>query len=248
MTSPHLERAVRAAQAAGRTLHTAWRRDVTVLSADGKDIKTREDLAAEQAILAELQASNLPVLTEETGLHGARPAADALRWVVDPLDGTLNYARGLPLCCVSVALWRGPEPVLGVVHEFLHDRLYVGVVGQGATCNGRPLAVSAVGETAQAVIATGFPAHSNFGTEALAGFVGKVQRFKKVRLLGSAALSLAHVAAGAVDAYAENGIHFWDVAAGLALVKAAGGDYRASPPDDRWRCDVTAGNGRVGLD
>lgn len=242
----HLAEAVRAARVAGDLLRRGFRA-AEVLSAEGKDIKTRQDLEAEQRVLEILRPFGLPVLTEETGLHGTRTADDGLLWVIDPLDGTLNYARGLPLCCVSIALWREREPVLGVVHEFLHDRLYAGVVGQGATCNGQPVTVSPVSEVGHAVIATGFPAKASFTTDALTGFVGRVQTYKKVRLLGTAALSLAQVAGGAIDAYAENGIHFWDVAAGLALVSAAGGDFRLGAFDAAWRCDVAATNGRVAI-
>jgi myo-inositol-1(or 4)-monophosphatase len=244
VSQAHLDLAIRAATAAGEKLRAGFRHEVSVLSAKGKDIKTREDLEAEQAILALLGPTGIPVLTEETGLHGKRDDA-APMWVIDPLDGTLNYARGLPLCCVSIALWRGREPILGVVNEFLHGRMYRGLIGQGAWCNEAPLRVSGVADVSQAVIATGFPAAANFESSALMDFVRQVQRFKKVRLLGSAALSLANVAAGAVDAYGENGIQFWDVAAGLALVQAAGGNFQMSVPDERWRSNVSAGNGRL---
>lgn len=248
MKHEQLDLAIHAAKAAGGLLTAAYRRSVSVLNADGKDIKTAEDHAAEACILDLLsRESGLPVLTEETGLHAGAVMNQSDCWVVDPLDGTLNYARGLPLCCVSIALWRGREPVLGVVYEFLYDRLFAGLVGEGAWCNGSSIAVSEVRLPAQAVIATGFPAGGDFSDGALLGFVHQVQQFKKVRLLGTAALSLAQVATGAADVYAENGICFWDVAAGLALVRAAGGDFTATAPTVQWRQDVFASNGRLAM-
>jgi myo-inositol-1(or 4)-monophosphatase len=244
MSQDQLDLAIRAAAAAGKVLCAGFGRPVDVLVEAGKDIKIRSDLEAESRILELLRReSTVPVLTEETGMHGT--SGDGLMWVVDPLDGTLNYSRGLPLCCVSIALWRSREPILGVVYEFLHDRLYAGRVGEGAWCNGVPVRVSSVAETSRAVIATGFPVGTDLGDAALLSFVRRTQQFKKVRLLGSAALSLAHVASGAVDAYTENGIRFWDVAAGLALVRAAGGDFLPFPLEADWRANVVATNGRL---
>ncbi len=208
-----------------------------------RDVKLEADRLAEERILEVLcGASPFAVLAEE---GGERPGSDPdsrLRWIVDPLDGSLNFLKGIPLCCVSVGLWRDNEPLLGVIHDFNRAEIFTGIVGEGAHLNGNEIRVSEVSEPSQAILCTGFPAATDFATDALGRFVDKVQAYKKVRLLGSAALSLAYVAAGRVDAYRERDIKIWDVAAGLALVKAAGGETVAEPTSVADALDVYASN------
>jgi myo-inositol-1(or 4)-monophosphatase len=222
----------RTAREAGALLRELARGPVAVLSAEAKDIKLAADREAEALIVAALEAgSPCPILGEESGEHGAVRRGPC--WVVDPLDGTLNYSRGLALCCVSLALVEGERPLLGVVYDFNREETFSAIVGEGAWLGDEPMRVSERvserGDASQAILATGFPSHRTFDDAALMGFVRQVQRFKKVRLLGSAALSLAAVACGRVDAYAEDDIMLWDVAAGLALVEAAGGYVSLEP-------------------
>lgn len=235
--------AVRAAESAGRILVTR-RTDFGVLRAEGKDLKTSADLAAEEVIFQLLDPLGIPVLSEET-----RSGTDVLKsgdhWIVDPLDGTVNYMRGLSLFCVSVALWRDGAPLLGVIHEPLAARTFSGQVGAGAQCNGQPLRVADVSDPGQAVLCTGFPTGRSYTEDSLRSFVGRVQQFKKVRLLGSAALCLAYVSAGLVDAYFEEDIWLWDVAAGLALVGAAGGAVQYGPWSRELKSRVIATNGAI---
>jgi myo-inositol-1(or 4)-monophosphatase len=196
---------------------------VQVLDGCGRDLKIKADRESEAYILGSLKAATpYPILAEETGGPDSYDDSGPL-WIVDPLDGTLNYSRGLPLFSVSIALWQGEHPALGVVYDIRHDELFSGVVGTGAWCNREPITVSAVEKTNQAILATGFPVNRDFDSAPLQRFIKQVQDFKKVRLLGSAALSLAYLACGRVDAYMEEDIMLWDVAAGMALVKAAGG-------------------------
>lgn len=238
-----LELARAAARAAGEMLKAKFQRGSMVHSDLGKDIKLAADLEAEKLILSQLRASSAhPILSEEAGAEEAFAAAGH-RWVVDPLDGTFNFSRGLPLCCISIALCDGERPVLGVIHDFMGDVTYEGAVGLGAWRNGQPMRVSALTAIDKAAICTGFPAGREFGADSLIGFVRQVQVFKKVRLLGSAALSLAQVAAGAVEVYHEDDINFWDVAAGLALVSAAGGRFECRSGSSQWQRDVFASNG-----
>jgi myo-inositol-1(or 4)-monophosphatase len=243
------ELAKTAARNAGGHLAGLLRGQKTVLSSVGRDIKLQADRDAEAIILELLAQSEYPVLAEESGEHGA--VGDSPFWVVDPLDGTLNFSRGLPLNCVSIALCRGNEPLLGVVSDFNRDECYAGVVGEGAWLNDAPVTVSGVGECGKAILATGFPVNRDFGSASLTAFVAQVVRFKKVRLFGSAALSLAFVACGRVDAYAEDDIMFWDVAAGAALVKAAGGYVDVSDSESvKWgkvvRCASNAAVWNIG--
>jgi len=140
------------------------------------------------------------------------------------LDGSINYYHDIPLCCVSVSLWQDQNPILGVIYDFNRDDLYEGIVHDGARLNGNPIKVRNLRKAEESIICTGFPSAMEYTTSAIENFVRQIIRFRKVRLLGSAALSLAYVAAGKVDAYYEKNIKIWDVAAGLALVQAAGGD------------------------
>ena len=217
--------AERAALAAGKWLGQLPLSERAVDSAEGRDIKLAADREAERIILQALSASGRPVLSEEQGTIG-QVGTESPYWVVDPLDGTMNFKRGLGLECVSIALWRRSEPLLGVVYDFDRDELFSGLVGHGAWCNAQPIRVSGVDDRGQAVLATGFPVGRDYAADALAAFVGGIQSFKKVRMLGTAALSLAYLASGRLDAYWEDGIRLWDVAAGLALVEAAGGSSR----------------------
>lgn len=218
-----LELAKKTAKLAGDHLGKLQREPAQVLSAAGRDLKVQADRESEKLILQTLAPEiSHPVLAEETGEHGALESGAAI-WIVDPLDGTVNFSRGIPLFCVSIALWRSEEPILGVVYDVGHDELFSGVVGEGAWCNDKTISVSDVNSPEQAILATGFPVNRNFDADPLRKFLAQVQSFKKVRLLGSAALSLAYVACGRVDAYVEEDIMLWDVAAGIALVKAAEG-------------------------
>lgn len=210
-----------AARIAGDALHKGGGAFDGVVSAEGRDIKLKADKAAEQLILESLQKEwAAPVLSEEAGWTAA---PGDIAWVVDPLDGSANYNRNMPLCCVSIALVQNKKPILGVIYDFNHDDLYAGIVGDGATLNGEPMRVSAVPRTQEAILMTGLPLNRDFSTDALATFAADFANWKKVRMIGSAATSLAFVAAGKADRYAEDGIRFWDVAAGVALIEAAGG-------------------------
>ena len=222
-----------AARAAGKLL--ASHAGLAVRSSTARDTKLEADLTSETAILDMLSRSH-PVLSEEAG--GAIDEKGPT-WIVDPLDGTVNYSRGIPISCVSIALW-DKGPVLGVVYDFNRDEMFSGIVGQGAFLNDDEIFVSKTIDRADAIMFTGFPAASSFDTEKLSGFVRLVQRYKKVRLLGSAALSLAYVACGRGDAYMEQRIRIWDVAAGVALVNAAGGAFQTLGDDP---LDVFADNG-----
>ena len=234
-----LAAAVEAVQAAGRILLDLRRKPVEVLSEVAHDIKLKADQLAEERILAILaERLPLPVLTEESGEHG-QVAETARMWVVDPLDGTFNYSRGTPLCCSSVGLWDRGEPVLGAVYNFFTDELFTGIVGQGAWLNGRPIRVSGVTLPAKASLGTGFPHHQDFGDAPLRGFIRQVQDFKKIRMLGSAALMGVYAACGWLDVYLEDDVWLWDIAGAAAVCRAAGGVVQVRPGRaGRWAREV----------
>lgn len=234
--------AEQAARAAGEFLVQARMSRVSVVAELERDVKLQVDRQSEEHILGILMAqSKLAILTEERGLVEARGDSRGLRWIVDPLDGSLNYLRGIPLCCVSIGLWRGDAPVLGVVYDFMSREMFAGVVGIGAWLNGTPIRVGDTSERRQAVLCTGLPAGTDFSPSALAQFVEQIRQYRKVRLLGSAALSLAYVAAARADAYYERDIKVWDVAAGLAIVRAAGGVLIRTASAAREAVSVYAG-------
>lgn len=217
-----LSLAVRAANDARNYLRESTQ-DTKIYDLSGKDTKIEQDRQSEAIIVDILQTnSDFPILTEEGGMIG-RKHKKGYRWIVDPLDGTLNYLRGIPFACVSVGLWVNDEPILGVVYDLFREELFTGVCGEGAWMNGQPIRVAETSQPSQAIVATGFPSFRSYEGDSLRKFIEQVQTYKKVRLFGAAALSLAYCAAGRVDAYAEEDIMFWDVAAGIALVKAAGG-------------------------
>jgi myo-inositol-1(or 4)-monophosphatase len=211
------------ARSAGKFL-AGSRSRVEVVANLGKDIKLSHDRESEERIVRLLREhSDFPILSEEQGLIPGRATDQEMRWIVDPLDGSLNYLRGIPFCCVSVGLWKGDAPVLGAIYDFDREELFTGIAESGAWLNGTAIRVSRTKDPGDAVLCTGFPVGMDLAPSTLLAFVEQVRRYKKVRLFGSAALSLAYVAAGRVDAYCERDIRLWDVAAGLAIVRGAGG-------------------------
>ncbi|MBI3117875.1 MAG: inositol monophosphatase [Candidatus Hydrogenedentes bacterium] len=236
MSAPYdaeLRLAMVAARKAGEVLAEAMQREHQILSQEGRDIKLQADRDAEQIILDELASSAYNVLAEESGEHGELDAGKPF-WIVDPLDGTLNFSRGIPACCVSIALSTVDTPILGVVYDFNRDELFSGLVGAGCWLNAAPVRVSSIERADLAVLSTGFPVNFEYTDEGLHAFAERIRRFRKVRMFGSAALSLSYVACGRVDAYSEDDIMFWDVAAGLALVQAAGGFIHVEPSRKKW--------------
>lgn len=232
-----------AASAAVDLIRRDYSEDPQVTSRADKDIKTNADIAVERLILNKLRPSGIPVLAEE-GSHDGSKALELERscWVIDPIDGTLNFTRGFKMAAVSIALWVEGQPVLGVVQDIYHGSIYAGEVGLGAWLDGQPIHVSKVTSRSDAILATGFPSGRRYDTESLLGFVTRVQEYKKIRMLGSAALMLAQVAAGRFDVYEEEDIYLWDVAAGLALVKAAGGRFSITPGSGDFKVNVLASN------
>ena len=211
------------ARASGRILAERFQGPLAVEFKGRIDLVTDADRASEAALVSFLKARfpDHAVLAEEGGLTQAK---GPFRWLVDPLDGTTNYAHRVPHFCVSVAV-EGPEGLLaGVVFDPMKDELFSAARGQGAFCNGRPLAVSRAATLERALLCTGFPYDVRERPEVPVGlfnhFIRKVQG---VRRMGSAALDLAYVAAGRFDGFFEAGLKPWDVAAGALLVAEAGG-------------------------
>ena len=157
---------------------------------------------------------------EETGLSND---VGEFYWIVDPLDGTSNFLRDIPISCVSIALMQNVTPILGVIYDFNHDDLYFGHLESKAFLNQIEIKVSDYSEKSQSTLVTGIPAKTNYSDNEFKHMIEDFQQWKKVRMIGSAAMASIYVAAGKADTYKENGIFLWDIAAGAAIVNAAGG-------------------------
>ena len=236
MSTDLVQGAVDAATAVGNFLLPLA--DISVASAEGKDIKLHADKESEKILIAKLQPTGIPILSEESA--ESCQWQSGLRWIIDPIDGSYNFFKGLrDLCCVSVALWEDSTPRLGVIYRFAKGDLYIGIPGTGATLNGQAIYSSQVTEIGQACLATGFPVRTDFSDAALQERFRLFRRFKKIRMLGSATLMCAFVGQGCVDVYSEKGIMLWDIAAALAIVEAAGGVYECEFLDN-YECNVIA--------
>lgn len=227
-----LEIAENAARDTGAILRAGGNRSVALNS--DTDVKLAADMDSEKLVRERLSATGLPIIGEELGGDPALYTTEgALYWVVDPLDGTFNYQRGQPLTCVSIGLMCGSAPVLGVIYNFNAEEMYSGIVGEGVFFNGKKIVPAWATEISQACLMTGFPALADKSPAALAPFIEEVGKFKKIRMIGTAALAVAYVAVGRADVYNEKGTNLWDVAAGMALVKAAGGFIKIEPTGKR---------------
>jgi myo-inositol-1(or 4)-monophosphatase len=225
-----LETAVAAAKAAGEVLRNGFGRRLDVQYKGQAELVTEADEEAERKIKEVLRGRfpNHGILAEEGGeLEGEVQA----RWVVDPLDGTTNYAHGVPFFCTSIALEREGRVVLGVVHDPIAKETYAAERGDGATLNGRAISVSDTEEAARALLGTSYPDDPEETPSGIDLFERFTNLARGMRRLGSGALDLCYVAAGRLDGCYEQGFSAWDVAAGVLIVEEAGGEatnYRGS--------------------
>lgn len=241
-----LKIAERVAIEAGGAL-LSHRDDWSVIEAEqGREVKIDADKRAEAIILSELErAAPFPIISEEAGWVRAEGRRSGYVWAVDPLDGSVNYLRGYPHCAVSIALLSDGEPVLGVVDCFVLGERFTGLVGASAQLNGADIRVSSIADPASGILQTGVPSRAS--AESFALFERRLRSWRKIRMIGSAATALAYVAAGRAEAYRESGSMIWDVAAGCALVAAAGGAFKIDGPGLDGPLEVSAANGAMGL-
>jgi myo-inositol-1(or 4)-monophosphatase len=241
-----VEVALSAAKRAGEVLRAGFGAEHAITYKGEVDLVTEIDEEAERVIRGELLGAfpTYGMLAEEGGKLAGKEDA---RWIVDPLDGTTNYAHGLSIFCVSIALERAGEVVLGVVHDPMGEETFVAQRGRGATLNGDPIRVSDTDELIQSLIVTGFPYDRTEMPEALELFGRLAASTRGMRRLGSAALDLCYVASGRLDGYYERGIWPWDLAAGSVIVEEAGGkltNYQGDVLDLSGR-EIVASNGRL---
>lgn len=243
----YLEAAIDAARAAGELLRQNFGQPLRVDSSEAHDIKLEIDVRTQDLITKSL-LDRFPehALYGEEGIVGDQTAEH--QWVVDPLDGTVNYFYNIPHFCTSIALRHRGEVVVGVIYDPMREELWAGQKGDVPTLNGKPFRVSQRAILAEAVVSVGL---SKTGATISAGMPllqDLVHRARKCRLMGSAALDMAYVACGRFDAYIEQGISLWDIAAGLILVETAGGKVDMRPRTDmKERYSIIASNGVIDL-
>jgi myo-inositol-1(or 4)-monophosphatase len=225
--------AIQTARDAGRVLAERFGRTLRITNKGELDLVTEADLASERLIIERIKTYHPrhAILAEESGVGGAASGdgQDEWRWIIDPLDGTTNYAHGYPCFCVSIGLEHKGRMEVGVVYDPMRDELFTAERGDGASLNGRRIQVSPVDSLAGALLCTGFPYDVRDRSEFARHFANFIMNAQGVRRDGAAALDLAYVACGRFDGFWEEGLKPWDVAAGSLLVEEAGG--RASKYD-----------------
>ena len=198
-----LEIAKDAALIAGKHLQNNQNEDLQILLNAGRDVKLKIDQDTEELIKKEISSrSNLPILGEESGY--SEELGDIF-WVIDPLDGTSNYLRNIPISCVAIAVIHKLDPVVGVINDFNNNHLYFAHEGIPAFMNNQNLQVSQVTSKAEGTLITGIPAKTHYSDEEFKSMIQEFQEWKKIRMIGSAAMASAYVAAGKVDTYKEMG-------------------------------------------
>lgn len=209
-----------------------------------RDIKLQADISAEKIIKDIItKESKIPILAEESGMP--IDASSSNLWVVDPLDGTANYARDIPLCCVSIALVSDFKPILGVIYDFNNDDLYEGSINTHACLNDKEIFVSKTKEANEGILVTGLPNDTDYSDETMMNMIRNFQNWRKVRMIGSAALASTYIASGKADLYKENRSYLWDVAAGAAIVNAAGGTAVVKNQNEKFQVDVQFSNSLI---
>jgi myo-inositol-1(or 4)-monophosphatase len=214
------EKAVRA----GGAVVQDWAGRFDVRKKGPADLVTQADLASQEAVRQTVLGAfpDHCLLGEETS-GNENPPRKEYRWIVDPLDGTTNYVHGVPHYCVSLALERNGELLVAAVFDPVHDECYTAAAGCGAHLNGRPIHASGVASLGDALAVVSFPARVERDSLEVRAFLEMLPHSQAIRRTGSAALNLCYIAAGRFDLYWSYTTHIWDIAAGVLLVREAGG-------------------------
>jgi myo-inositol-1(or 4)-monophosphatase len=239
-----LTTAVEAALKAGKLLRENFEKPLEVDAMHEHDIKIELDRRTQKLIEDHILASHPDhsILGEE----GSREGAGGVEWIIDPLDGTVNYFYGIPHFATTIAVRRHGELLAGVVHDPMRNETWTAEAGGPALLNGREIRVSTRTELPDCIVSMGVSKTVETINSTLPAFNHAIRRVKKMRMLGSAALDIAYVATGRLDAYIEGTISLWDIAAGLLLVPAAGGNIDLQPhANDPDKFSITATSGKA---
>jgi myo-inositol-1(or 4)-monophosphatase len=247
--------AIGASQSAGQLMRRNLRLDKKVNESTQHDIKLELDVRCQKAIERTLRKAfpAVAILGEE-GIFGD-PEAD-WRWVVDPIDGTVNFAHGIPHAAVSIALQGTTDPpgsstartyqtFVGVVYDPFCNELWTALRGGPARLNGKPIRVSARRKLEEAIVAVGFAKQTDTLDRMLPTMNRLIHSVRKIRIMGSAALATVYVASGRMDAYIEYGLRLWDIAAGGLILECAGGDFFHEAVEGRYTYRILLNNGRL---
>lgn len=242
--------AIETAREAGQVLLEKFGRKIEISKKGDVNLVTEADFASEKLIVEKIR-SHYPkhaILAEESGESIAVVEGENVwKWIIDPLDGTTNYAHGYPCFCVTIALEHKDEIVVGVTFDPTRDELFAAEKKQGATLNGRQIRVSETEELSEALLVTGFPYDSAHRQNFARHFTEFITKSRGLRRDGSAAIDMAYVACGRFDGFWEEGLNPWDVAAGVLLIEEAGGyvSYYDDSPFNIYTPPVCASNGLI---
>ncbi|MCX6970383.1 MAG: inositol monophosphatase family protein [Verrucomicrobia bacterium] len=247
MRNTFLSVAEEAAQAAGGLLRSQFGRALTVDETHAHDIKLELDKRS-QALIESLILSRFPdhAIYGEEGITGDQ--SSEFQWVIDPIDGTVNYFYSVPHFAVSIALRQSGKIIAGVIYDPMRDELWSVASGGTPTLNGQPIHVSGRTILGEAIVSVGLAKSIDSINSSLPLFQKMVRGARKCRMMGSASLDIAYVACGRLDAYIESAISLWDVAAGILLVEAAGGTVKLTPhADNPDKYAIIATSGKIDL-
>jgi myo-inositol-1(or 4)-monophosphatase len=238
--------AIETAREAGQILLERFGRKINISLKGDINLVTEADLASEKYIIEKIR-SHYPkhsVLAEESG-EAIAAGESEWKWVIDPLDGTTNYAHGYPCFCVTLALEYRGEIVVGVTFDPTRDELFAAERGGGATLNNKPIRVSETEKLSDALLVTGFPYDARERENFARHFTGFTHKSRGIRRDGSAAIDMAYVACGRFDGFWEEGLHAWDVAAGVLLIEESGGrvSYYDGSKFSIYKPPICASNG-----
>lgn len=248
----YLEAAIEAARRAA-VVQDSWRHRFVIREKAPADLVTEADLATQQEVFAYL-GGRFPehILLGEEQLPGdestpSETPSETPTWIVDPIDGTVNYAHDCPSYCVSIGLWLAGDLRVGVIFDHRADEMFAAADGLGATLNGSPIQVSSVPSLREALISTGFPADVEAQLRNLRWWETFASRAQALRRTGSTALNMAYVACGRFDGYWSFDNKVWDVAGGVVLIREAGGRVARvnGSPLDPFLPDIVASNGHI---
>ena len=240
------EMSERVARNAGVTLRKAKSEVLRVDSAEQHDIKLELDRRVQEQIQNEIsKAFPQDGFLGEEGGEGAKPGQR--EWVVDPIDGTVNLFHGIPHYAVSIACRLDGQMLAGAIYDPNRDEMFSVHRGGGSTCNGVRIQVSQRNLLEESILALGFSKGKKTIEKCLELYQYYGDKVRKLRAMGSAALDLAYVASGRLDAYVEQGVSIWDVAAGVLMVEEAGGKVQMNPVESSGKIHLVASSGRIPL-
>ena len=237
--------AKKAALKAGELLKNKKKEINEILNSNPKDTKLKADIESENLIKSIISSeSTYPILAEESG-KSSNDLGDVF-WVIDPLDGTSNYNRDIPICCVSIGLVIEMKPILGIIYDFNNDHMYSGdKFSNISKMNDISINVSQKSDKKESILITGLPHNTDYSDSSLNNMIKDMQDWQKIRMIGSAAIAACYIASGKAERYQETGIYLWDIVAGAAIVESAGGSAEILNIRENFQVDVIFSNSKL---